>query len=431
MKSTRNLLVIVRTSRSIKLPLLLIAVLLCSIPFNAQTSYQVNRSVLANAKPMFHLSNSAAAGGHIATRGNNGTLGVDSVVNFQSYFYLEDLTQDPLFFGFSWPYTMVGSSPFSNEIEGPTVIGAPVVPVTVRLLDANGNVATTPSGSPLIVRADALMSPTLNSPVFSTTNYTSSSSATQLPDAELRASFYNLTSSAWHTLLRPRALQAQTMSIPSGFYYYALNPDGSCCDFVLLDYTTFSNLLFPSTPTDTTTPIGALENSGQIRTSQITTLLFNNVYLYIGTLANCCVLGYHSYDLEPGSAANGYQEKRYVMNYSSWISPGLFSGGLADVTALSHEMAEIFFDPFIGNQTPIWLAPNGNCQNNLEVGDVIENLPNGVYPVTLHGFTYHPQNVALLQWFAEDIPSNAINGMYSYPNPVLTSPAYLANLNCQ
>lgn len=118
------------------------------------------------------------------------------------------------------------------------------------------------------------------------------------------------------------------------------------------------------------------------------------------------------------------------MNYSSWISPGLFSG-LADVTALSHEMAEIFFDPFIGNQTPIWLAPNGNCQNNLEVGDVIENLPNGVYSVALHGFTYHPQNVALLQWFAEDIPSNAINGMYSYPNPVLTSPAYLANLNCQ
>lgn len=64
----------------------------------------------------------------------------------------------------------------------------------------------------------------------------------------------------------------------------------------------------------------------------------------------------------------------------------------------------------IGNQTPIWLAPNGNCQNNLEVGDVIENLPNGVYPVTLHGFTYHPQNVALLQWFAEDIPSNATMG---------------------
>jgi hypothetical protein len=46
---------------------------------------------------------------------------------------------------------------------------------------------------------------------------------------------------------------------------------------------------------------------------------------------------------------------------------------------------------------PDLAGPNGNCQNNLEVGDVIENLPNGVYSVTLHGFTYHPQNVAILQ----------------------------------
>ena len=58
---------------------------------------------------------------------------------------------------------------------------------------------------------------------------------TQLPDAELRASFYNLTSSGWHTLLKSKVLPAQIMSIPSGFYYYALNADGSCCDFLLLD----------------------------------------------------------------------------------------------------------------------------------------------------------------------------------------------------
>src|SRR2546430_4929488 len=33
-------------------------------------------------------------------------------------------------------------------------------------------------------------------------------------------------------------------------------------------------------------------------------------------------------------------EKRFVVNYSSWISPGLFGGGFSDVTALSHEIAE-------------------------------------------------------------------------------------------
>jgi hypothetical protein len=414
--------------RSLVQPLLLAAALSALGTSSALAGAQVDRSVLANAKPMFHVP-SAPAGTHVATQGNNGTLGVDSVVNFSSYFYAE-VPQDPLFFGFSWPYTMVGRSPFSEEIEDPTVIDAPVVPVTVTLLDQNGNVAQGPKG-PLVISAGSLVQPTLQSPVFSKTMYTSSSSPTQFTDAVQRASFYNLTSPGWHTLLHPRVLPAQNMSIPYGFYAYGLNPDKSCCDFVLIDYNTFGSLLFPATATDTTTPLGNLENTGQIQPSGIVTLLFNNVYLYLGTLSQCCVLGYHSYDLEPGGAGNGYRERRYVMNYSSWITPGLFSGGLADVTALSHEMSEIFADPFIGNQTPIWLSPNGNCQNNLEVGDVIENLPNGVHSVTLNGFTYHPQNEALLQWFADITPSNAVGGAYSYPDPVLTSQAYYANINCQ
>jgi hypothetical protein len=38
-----------------------------------------------------------------------------------------------------------------------------------------------------------------------------------------------------------------------------------------------------------------------------------------------------------------------------------------------------------------------SCQNNLETGDVIEVLPSLVFPITIHGFTYHPQNEAMLQ----------------------------------
>ena len=51
-----------------------------------------------------------------------------------------------------------------------------------------------------------------------------------------------------------------------------------------------------------------------MRTRDIATLLFNNVYLYDGDVSTCCVLGFHSYDLEPGDAHNGNREKRYVMN---------------------------------------------------------------------------------------------------------------------
>ena len=170
------------------------------------------------------------------------------------------------------------------------------------------------------------------------------------------------------------------MVLIRGTYRFALNADGSCCAFVLIDANTFVNALFPPTfsGTDTTTPVGAAETSGEIRTSDISTFLFPNAYLYIGNPNNCCILGFHTYDLEQGGPTNGFLEKRYVVNYSSWISPGIFSDPtVGDVTALSHELSETFNDPFGSNATPWWLSPSGNCQNNLKDGDVIEGLPNG------------------------------------------------------
>jgi hypothetical protein len=51
-------------------------------------------------------------------------------------------------------------------------------------------------------------------------------------------------------------------------------------------------------------------------------------------------------------------------------------------------MSETFNDPFVNNATPWWLSPlqlGGLCQNNLEVGDVIEVLTNSVFPINLNG----------------------------------------------
>jgi hypothetical protein len=189
----------------------------------------------------------------------------------------------------------------------------------------------------------------------------------------------------------------------------------------LIDVNEFVNLLFPVDPADTITPVGAAENAGDITTQDISTFLFPNTYLYFGNPNNCCVLGFHTYDFEPGDDNNGNKEKRYVMNYSAYISPGLFGSGFVDVTALSHEIAEIFNDPFVvsdgkHNLTPWWLAPNGNCQDSLEVGDVIEGLPRATFPIKMNGRTYHPQNEALLPWFEFESPSSAIHGAYSYPD---------------
>ena len=113
-----------------------------------------------------------------------------------------------------------------------------------------------------------------------------------------------------------------------------------------------------------------------------------------------------------------------MVDYASWIAPGLFGDAFSDITAHSHEIAEIFNDPFVvsdnvRNLTPWWLSDNGNCQNDLEVGDVVEGLPDATYPMTLNvngaPYTFHPQNEALLQWFQEG-SSNAIDQAYSYPN---------------
>ncbi len=428
-----------------------LAALLLAVPASLQAqappameSDQLPATSMLDADPHTLNSRLAADGSGVLGKSANGSvLGVDSLQNFSSYFYRPGVDN----FGnlqFTWPYTMVGRSPFRGsedreEDNQTTRIGAPIVAVSLDLRTATGAPRFTPTGSPLISRATQFVTPTLKSPVFSNAVFDSSERPTQYTDAVQRAEFFHTASEDWHTLLTPRVRTTRTMVLkqaPDGkppIYQFSLNPDGTCCRFVLIDINAFVNAFFPATATDTTTPIGAAENAGDITTRDMSTFLFNNAFLFFGTTANCCVIGFHTYDLEPGSAANGWREKRYVLNYSSWVSPGIFrDNSFFDITALSHELSETFNDPFVNNATPWWLAPNGLCQNNLEDGDVIENLPNAQFPMTLNGFTYHPQNEALLQWFAGQTPSSAIHHAYSYPNTaVLTSAATSQNLNCK
>lgn len=378
----------------------------------------------------------AAGGGVLGNRSNASLLGIDSVVNWSSYFYFPGVIDQ---FGspqFTWQYTMVGRTPFGTgeEEDGhgkTTTIGAPIVPVNLDLRNFDGSPRFV-NGQRLYSDATQFVAPVLKSPVFSNSSYTSSEDSTQFTDVIQRAEFFRKSNDDWHTLMEPRVVTPRTMVLIRGTYRFALKADGSCCAFILIDSSTFLGALFPATPTDTTTVIGAAENAGDVRTRDISTFLFPNAYLYTEhNPAHCCILGFHTYDLEPGGADNGFRERRYVVNYSSWISPGLFGTAFADVTALSHELSETFNDPFVNNATPWWLSPNGNCQNDLETGDVIEGLPNATFPIVLNGFTYHPQNEALLQWFAGVTPSSAIHGAYSYPDTtVLASANVSQNFAC-
>ena len=396
-----------------------------------QDDDQLPRDFLSNARGK---SGATAPRGHRNGQGHtNGIPNIDSLVNFDNHFQANGVDQN----GnkqIIWYYNMVGTAPQHN---GTTTFNAPIVPVTLDLRNSDGSPRFV-NGHPLISSPAAFITPTLNSPIFQDFNYSSSNSATQYTDAIQRAEFFDRAKPDWHTLLNPSVKTGRTMVLIRGTYQFALNADGTCCAFVLVDLNTFENKFFPPTfPVDNSTPIGAAENAGDVTTQDISTFLFPNTFLFTnGNPNDCCIIGFHTFDFEPGIPSNGNLERRYVLNYSSWISPGLFGGGFADVTALSHELSETFNDPFVAsdgihNITPWWLSPNGNCQDNLEVGDVIEGLPRSVFPITMNGMTYHPQNEALLQWFEFEAPSSAIDGAYSYPDvTTLTTLSAPQRVNC-
>lgn len=409
----------------------------------AQEPDQLKPDFLANTKPTLQSKElTSKLQGAAASKMNSvktagvkaaGVPGIDSIVNFTGQFRAAgyDPYGNP---NNQWQYSMVGNPP---QRGGITRINAPVIPVSLDLRDANGNPRYV-NGKRLYSDATQYLGLTLRSPVFQNSRYSSSERPTQFTDAVQLAEFHDQAEDNWHTLLSPRVKRPRVMTLLQGTYYFALNPDGSCCAYVLIDADTFANKLFPPTyPVDNTTVIGAAELAGDMTTKDMTTFLFPNAYLYFnGDPNNCCVLGFHSFDYEPGIPANGNLDRFYVMNYSSWISPGLFGDAFQDVTALSHEVAETYNDPFVAfdlvhNITPWWLSPNGNCQDNMEDGDVIEGLSNATYPVTVNGYTYHPQNEALLQWFEFQSSSNALHGAYSYPDEtVLTQLSPVEKAGC-
>lgn len=394
-------------------------------------SDQVSKDFLSKSR---HQSGKAAPHNH-SSQGSphDGIPNIDSVVNFSGQFNANgfDFLNNPQK---KWDFNMVGNRP---EHGGTTVINAPIIAVSVDLRNADGSPRFV-NGIRMISDATQFVQPVLDSPIFSNATYSSSGVPTQFTDAIQRAEFFDKAKPDWHTLLKPSVKTARTMTLIKGTYLFATNDDGTCCAFILVDEGTFFNELFPSFSADTSTPIGAAENAGDITTQDISTFLFPNTFLFTNGDLSFFTVGFHTYDFEPGDDTNGNVEKRFVVNYSSWVTPFVFFGdSFEDITPLSHELSETFNDPFVGSDgdhgiTPWWLAPNGGCQNLMEVGDVVEDLPDATFPVVTNGVLYHPQNEALLPWFEFQSPSHAIHGAYSYPNEnLLTGLSPVEHVFCQ
>jgi len=401
----------------------------------AQEVDMVDPSFLANASSMsFHATPHDLTNGQGHSR--FGINGIDSIPNFNGHFFADgvDFNGNP---NRHWYTNTVGNPP---QMGGTTLIYAPIQPVNIELDDVNGNLRHV-GGHPLISDATQFVSPVLASPVFSNFSYSSGADPTQFSDAIQRAEYFDKMKPDWHTLLAPAPQPPLTVHIrqatgcPTGphfagcNYVFALNADGTCCRYILVNDNP-PDFVFDTGLADTVVT-DILSNA--ITTKDISTFLYPNVFLFFGDTTQCCVLGYHTYFFEPGSDP----ELRWVLNYSAWISPGLFGKAFTDVTGLSHEISETYNDPFVvsdnvHNLTPFTLAPNGNCSDVLETGDVIEGLPNATFPINLSGFLYHPQNEALQQWFKFESPSSALGGAYSYPDTtVLTQLSPPQNLNCK
>ncbi len=312
--------------------------------------------------------------------------------------------------GKTWHLTMVGNTP---EAGVPTNIPTHIVAVSLRLQNANLVSFTTVPVAPFIT-------PTLNSPNFQVSNY-SSGTAIQYGDAIQRAEFFHKMKAGWHTILRPVAIvHSLTITVPrfttvsvNGFstqvqtYFTSKAGDGRTVVFLLDQF--FNQQIFDVVANEI--------NAGRFTTGALNVALFPNTFLFSlnnsGGIGNCCVLGFHSFFTDTGAP----KESRWIFAFASWVSPGVFSG-FQDVTALSHEISEALNDPFVDNLVPAWQYPNepGTCQNNLETGDPVEVLSNPMFPVHVSGITYHPQTEALLQWFEQKSTSTAINSAFSYPN---------------
>jgi hypothetical protein len=143
-------------------------------------------------------------------------------------------------------------------------------------------------------------------------------------------------------------------------------------------------------------------------------------------------LGYHTaYPVQDGE--DGTRVQTFI--YTSWLDPAVVPPILADVSTFNHELAEWTNDPFTNNIVPTWAYPpasdpNAGCSFNpfLEVGDPQGNGATYVdFPtieVLIGHVTYHLQQLVLWQWFADQVPSSAFGGWYTFPNPAsLTVPA--------
>ena len=220
---------------------------------------------------------------------------------------------------------------------------------------------------------------------------------TQYVDAFQRANFWNFVSTTapnYHVLLSPVSTKPlQTINVGANGSTQA----GPCARIGKVDINFFDNVAMN------------LLTTLAIPANTLPLFLSYNTFETVG--GGCCVLGYHS--------TNNAGTQAYAVG--AYSDPGIFNAsGIRDIHALSHEIGEWMDDPLIPavNIVPAWghVGQVGGCQNNLEDGDPVTGSAFTVTTGGLFPFTYHPEDLVFLPWFARISPSTSVNGWYTFLN---------------
>ncbi len=302
--------------------------------------------------------------------------------------------------GHVYPYTMIGTNPFSNPISS-TV---PVALIPLKFV-FDGYLI---NGKALVFDPTSKITLLKASPLWATHNYGFGSA--QYMDALQRNSFNR--TNGYHVLLgTPRMLPTYTIHVPSKSGVVFKTSQGYVGD---VEINFLLNIIanLPHTLGDKPTELAVMASSNVYGGS----IPSNGFYYY----------GYHgNTQISHTTTSTTVQ----VWAWSSWIGPGWFSAKTLDITGFTHEIAEATNDPFLGNYAPTYGYPysTSSCSSIIEVGDIAEGFSALSSPVSVNGYTYHVANVAMIPWFSRTAATTTSKS-YSFPSTsLLTTPA----ANCQ
>ncbi len=304
--------------------------------------------------------------------------------------------------GVTYPFTMLGHPPRSGR---PSQIHAVIVPLRMNFVFFGPNQDVSVTFDPKVA-VDNIV----NSPLFQDASF--ANGLGQFNDMMQRATFWNKMDPGrqWHVRFsQPKVMHTVDIEV---------TPETGTLFQQGTDF--FGDVLFDFMDSQILTII------------QLTGLDPDEVPIFVTENVTNEALGYHNaFSVTNHDGTETFQ----TFIFTSWLDPALVDPIIADISTINHETGELFNDPFINNIVPDWRYPPESdpravCSGNpfLEVGDpqgngpTFDDFPTVVIP--LNGFPYHLQDLVMLPWFADEVPSSAENGWYDFPATTdITAPA--------